>query len=308
MKWYYGLLILLSILLFVGGPDVNSHRVVQQVWNSGHIVLFAGFVWLLLHLPVLEKRQWYECLLITTVFCLTLGLIIEFLQLLVGRSFEMKDLLNDLLGGYLGFLVFTVRQFWRHQMIRGLMFLLMSGIVTWGVWPVAVNALDELKMNDDFPVLADFETPFELSRWKSNFSDLSIVTDHVRDGLKSMRVDIGLGQYPGVSLAYFVSDWQGFKWLKFSIFNASAESHSIELKIFDEEHKLRGLKYKDRYNRKLVLKPGMNDLLISVDEVKLAPAEREMNLGDIAGVSLFLHDPQQPVTLYVDSLRLLRRD
>ena len=166
MKWRYVFLLLLSVLLFVGGPDSNSHRIYQQIWDTGHMVLFAGLIWVLLCLPVFEKRRWIELFLLTTAFCLIIGFVIEMLQLLVGRNFEINDLLNDLLGGYLGLLIVSVQQSRQRGVFRIVIYPPMLGIVVWVLWPVVFTIMDEFIMQDEFPVLADFETPYELSRWQ----------------------------------------------------------------------------------------------------------------------------------------------
>lgn len=305
MKWHYAFLIILSVLLFVGGPESNSHRVYQQAWDTGHMALFAGLIWVLLSLPVLRSRRWFELFLLVTGFCLLIGFAIEILQLLVGRNFEYKDLVNDLLGGYLGLLIYSVRQTHRHIGIRVAMYPLMLLIIVWVLLPVAYAIIDEYIMREEFPILADFETPYELSRWDNNLASLAMTNEYFRYGSKSMRVDFEPGEYPDITLKDFPGDWHRFVSIKFSVFNTSNENLLMELKIYDWQHDLvGGYEFSDRFNRELILRPGWNDFQVAMQDVETAPANRKMDISDIASFSLFLHELKQPQTLFFDSLRL----
>jgi VanZ family protein len=304
MNWRYIFLGLLVLLLFVGGPDSTSHRVYQEVWDTGHMVLFAGLIWVLLFLPVFKSRRWVELFLMVSGFCLIVGFAIEVLQLFVGRNFAMKDLVNDVLGGYLGLLIVTAQQSHRPIVIRVAMYPLMLGIIVWVLLPTTYAIMDEYVMEDEFPILADFETPYQLSRWDNNLATLSIVDKYFRYGNKSMRVDFDAGEYPDITLKDFPRNWGQFTSIKFSIFNTMEENIPMELKIYDWQHDHNGYEYSDRFNRELVLKPGWNDFLISLEEVRAAPEDRKMDLSDISSFSLFLHDLEQPITLYFDNLRL----
>ena len=306
MNWRYGVLGLLIVFLFVGGPDNYSHRLLKEIWDTGHIVLFAGLIWLFLLMPLLKNRRWIELFLFTTVFSLLLGFAIEFLQILVGRDFDVKDVLNDVLGGYLGLLIFTALQSQRHIAISIFMYFSMLSIIVFSLKPLTITMMDEFRMNADFPMLASFEAPYELSRWENNLSSAYAVKKHARHESKSMRIDFDAGKYPGVTLKYFPRDWQDFSLITFSVFNSGNENILMELKIHDRQHALKGRKYTDRFNRKFKLKQGWNDLVVLMEEVESAPRGREMNLSEITNFSLFLHDLKKPATLYLDGLRLSR--
>jgi len=305
MNWWYVFSGLLIFLLFVGGPDADSHRVYQEIWDTGHVLLFASLSWGLLRLPVLQARRWIEQFLIISGFCLVAGFAVEVLQLFVNRNFEIKDLVNDLLGGYLGLLIFTAQQLQRQLMLKVVIYSLMLAIIVGVLLPTIFAIVDEYIMQEEFPVLADFETPYELGRWDNNLASLSIVDKIFRHGKKSMQVDFYAGEYPDIALKHFPRDWHGFSAIKFSIFNTAKKDLLIELKIYDQQHKPNGYKYSDRFNRVLTLKPGWNDFLIAMEDISSAPENRKMDLTDIASLSLFLHDLKQPVTLYFDGLMLV---
>jgi len=304
MKVRYLFILLLSCLLFIGGSDTSSHRIYQEFWNTGHMVLFAGLAMILLPLPLFDKKPWWLLFAFISLFCLVLGMAIEAIQLVVGRSFEMKDLLNDLLGGYLGLLFFTALQSQRPIIIRVVMYPLMLLLVVVALRPLVSVVVDEFIMEDEFPVLADFETPYELSRWDTHLASISIDDKQVRYGQKAMRIEFVAGEYPGISLKSFPGVWQGFATVKFSVYNTTDLDITIKLKIYDRQHIDDGYEYSDRFNRELILRPGWNDFSIATENIQAAPKLRSLELGDVASFSLFLNELDKPMLMYFDGLRL----
>ena len=74
-------------------------------------------------------------------------------------------------------------------------------------WPVYQSLDDEWVARKQFPVLADFETPFEQTR----FSDVHQVQREqniVRHGRYALRVQLSTVHYSGISLFYFPHDWR----------------------------------------------------------------------------------------------------
>ena len=304
MRLGYLFVLLLSVLLFIGGPGSNTHRVYQEFWDTGHMVLFAGLAMILLSLPLFNKKPWWLWFVLISMFCLGLGMAVELIQLVIGRTFDMKDLLNDLLGGYLGLLFFTALQSHRPIAIRVAMYPLMLLLIVIVLRPLAFAAFDEFIMRDEFPVLADFETPYELSRWDNNLASLSIDDKQVRYGEKALRIEFAVGKYPAIILKDFPGDWQGYVTLKFSVYNTRDIDLMMELKIYDQQHIENGYKYSDRFNRELTLRPGWNDFSIALEEVQAAPKRRSLELRNIARFSLFLHNLDKPMLMYLDGLRL----
>lgn len=304
MNWGVLVIGVLSLLLFVGGPDANSHRIFQEIWDCGHLVLFAGIVIVLLNTSFLMMRPRWQQFVIITLFCLVVGMAIEILQLVVGRNFELKDLLNDLLGGYIGFALFMARD---SRLANGLRFVAYSLVLIFcliGISPVLVVVADHFIMQDDFPALADFESSFELSRWDTHLAELAMEGKTVRYGKGAMRIRFLPGEYPDITLKDFVADWRGFKSLRFSIYSTEVTPVNMELKIYDRHHQLSNYAYSDRFNRSLQLNPGWNDISISLDEVHTAPRNRELNMAEIVSFSLFLTQLDKPVIMFFDGLHL----
>ena len=82
--------------------------------------------------------------------------------------------------------------------------------------PLAEAIMDEIIASNQFPVLSDFETPFEKMRWTGGVR-FSVETRQARHGKKSMKIVLRTTQYSGVALDYFSHDWRSYEYLKFRV-------------------------------------------------------------------------------------------
>jgi len=303
MKWLALALAPMGILLFLGGPGADARRLEKEIWDLGHVPLFAGLVLLTLGAPVLRLRSRLTLAVTSILLSLLLGLAIEWLQLFVGRTFEAKDLFSDLLGGCLGLLI-HMRKRASVSRYRAGYSMGMVAMILIALWPSGTAVADAFILRHTFPVLADFETPFELSRWDTNRTELAMVSEPARHGEKSLRVTMLPGRYPDITLYELKPDWRGFKKLSFSLYSTLNHALPMELKIYDRTHLQRGYRYSDRFNRELEIKPGWNDIEVRIADIRDAPQDRQMEMQNIFHFSLFVEELDDPAILYFDSLRL----
>jgi len=301
---FYGGLLLLLVLLFVGGADDESTRLVKAIWNSGHLFLFTGLTLALLGVNSLKNKTSVQQLLWVTALGLGAGVGIEYLQRLIGRSFELSDVLLDLSGAWLGLLLFSIHRSQRQIMalVKALPLILLIIFVVFQ--PVFKAYRDGLAMKQDFPLLADFESDYEFSRWRGNNARLLLQQKQVRHGQSALAINFFPGEYPGFELHELVGDWRGYEYLKLSLYNSQSSSMEIVLKIYDRQHPQNGYKYADRFNRSIMLQPGWNDVTVRLEDVHQAPGSRTMDITDIVNISLFLVNQKQPVSMYFDYLYL----
>ena len=299
----FGLIVLLTAFLFFGGPANESHRIYQAFWDTGHVILFMLLGGVVLHMPPLVKKSWFVKWGLITIFCLATGLLIEGLQLLVNRTFDVRDVLNDLLGGYAALLLTGAMQA-RTRAIQWLLTLSAVSVLLLGYGVFIAVVIDHFLMQQDFPVLADFEGPLQLTRWDTKLARLSYSRHVVRHGQGAMKVEFQPGDYPDITLISFPPDWRGYETVRFSLYQAMDTPLTMELKVYDRAHRHNDYRYSDRFNRELILSPGWNDVSVSLNDVKNAPMGRVMDMTVIASISLFLHDLKQPMTLYLDDLYL----
>ncbi len=302
--WIYPALATLSVLLFVGGPDANSHRVFKLFWDTGHFVYFAMGAVALLHTRLFHRKPWTWKTSSVLALSFVLGLSVEVVQLRIGRTFAWTDLANDMVGACIGLaLVAGLRFRGRHALAVSL-YVLALCLTLYELRPLASAVVDDYLERKDFPVLAGFETPFELSRWKTNSTKVSLDHAVVRSGSGAMKIDFLPAKYPGVTLIDFPSNWQHYKHLRFSLYNPGSQPLYVVCKIYDAQHQANGYEYNDRFNKQLSIKPGWNDIAVPLEEVMSSPRTRSMDMTHIQSLAFFMIDLRVPTLLFLDGLRL----
>jgi len=294
---------------FYGGPSYHSSRSFQAAWDLGHIVFFTlATIWCM---SILKSRvkKWSLPSLFFSFFGVVflIGITIEFIQTYSdSRTPDMLDVARNQLGCLLAFAFFVHTKersksprFLRWMQGTALILLLLA------LWPLTSAVVDEQIAQHQFPVLADFETPFERERWV-NVHQLHQETEIVRHGKHAMRVQLSTNKYSGTSLFYFPGNWAGYHALHCSVYNVQSTPLSLTLRIHDVEHKQHGSRFADRYNKTFVLQPGWNDLVIDLKQVENAPKGRKMDMQHIEGMGLFVVQQAQPVEIILDHVFLAR--
>lgn len=294
------------LLLFVGGPDNFSPRSYKHSWNLGHIFFFAIWSYLLLSSWewISKKSFLMQCILIL-LFALVFGTLIELIQLNIGRTFSIVDVFYDLIGSLIALTFFyPSRKNIPKTFLRLLQFTAVL-LVLLAITPLAKASIDEYFSMKKFPILSDFETPFEIGRW-SDKDKLKINHDIVRSGKSSLKVQLSTTKYSGTLLQYFPNDWRHFSSLQLSVFNTSSEPLKIHCKVYDKLHTTNGYNFNDRFNGGFILTHGWNDIKISTDLISNAPVRRKMDLDNIHGFQIFVAGLSQPIVIYIDDIRLVK--
>jgi len=302
-QWLIVPVAFMLVLLFLGGPLENSHPVFRQIWNSGHFFLFSGLIYLLCRLPRAKQRKPITLLFLVVAFSLGFGLLTEFIQLFIGRSFALSDIHKDLLGGLVGFCLAMISRL--HTLPQNLGLIGFSVLFTFfGLSSLFVALYQEWRIYQSVPVLADFEQPGEKSRWQYSNVEFAIVPNHASNHLNALQVTFQPANYPTINLTHFYRDWRAFNALEFDAFNPSTTSVAMVVKIFDEQHVAHRFDFNDRFNREIILPPGNNTVSISLHEIQHSPATRVMDLGNIESLSFFMTNVKVPKTIYLDHIRL----
>ena len=298
--WPNILLFLATILLFIPGLTGRFSDYQTEIWNLGHI----GYFFLLIRslFPHLQRRfsSLTVRLMAAVLVTLLLSVVIEVVQLNVGRQASVGDVFNNLVGCLLALYFCQLRWLLSRAGqwgVRGLLFLLLF----WSLSPLFSIAVDRLVAHHRHPIVADFETPFERSRWSSEFP-LEIVQGESKRLLAHLEP---VGPYPRVSLIPRVSDWRGYTTLQFEIYNSGDQTWQLYFRINDSAHDERGMRYNDRFNTEWPLKPGWNRFQVDLQQVREAPASRPMNMEHIAKVTFYFMDEPSLTTIQLDNLILL---
>lgn len=83
--------------------NIGSALFIKNV--IGNILLFVPFGFFISY--ILKSKRWFEPFIITIICSVT----IEFVQLSIGRVFDVDDILLNLIGGIIGYLIYKLARF-----------------------------------------------------------------------------------------------------------------------------------------------------------------------------------------------------
>ena len=295
------------VLMFGAGPGAYSSRSFQQAWNFGHLLLFAILTYLALKWsrtiscwPFLRQLT----VLMTAVFVISLP--VEFLQKeLDARSPDVFDIMRNLVGSLFAVVFFSSSRKTTGRTILRFFQIVVVTALTLCLVPLVIAISDEIIAARQFPVLSDFETPFERMRWTGS-GDLRAVHERAKSGNHSLKIVLHTTQYSGVALVYFPNDWRNYRYIGFSVFNPSEIPLKLVCRIHDESHYQNGGEYEDRFNRTLAVYRGWNDFRISLSDVMNSPKDRKMDMTRIQNFGIFSVRLPHERLIYLDHLRLVK--
>jgi hypothetical protein len=296
------LLVSAGTTLFFLDMDHGSGSALYQLYGFAHLAFFMFTAMWLSRLPAVSRRPFPAQFFLVMVMVFSLGGIIELTQPYFGRSASWRDLLIDLMGGFLGmvFLAPGCRSLGPRVLVSmRVAVLALTGVMFYG--PLT-TLWDMGQASRHFPVFSDFETPFEAGRWSSG----KIQGGLARHGDKSLRVALRKRKYAGTMLKRDFGGWRGYSTFAFSLYNPDPDPLPITVSIRDREHFGRGGEYSDWFNRVFTMEQGWNDVFIPVADIENAPSSRRLDLSRLKGVVIFTENPPAPRVIYLDYVRLIR--
>lgn len=291
--------LLIAPFLFVGGPDWASGPLLKSAWNLGHILLFA--------MLTLAIRPWrwfggWRLWLAVTAVLLVAGIGIELIQNSHSREMDGKDLLRNLIGGWLVIA-------WRPMLVPGpkasarrvLITTTVTLLLFLEVGATGMVAARQWQVHHQLPLLYDFDHQKPEPFWTGR---PTVSANHLVNHSHSLKIDLGTETYSGVSLNNLPADWRGFERLVITLFNPSTEPLALTLRINDVAHDRSEHDYNDRYNTRLILGPGFNTFTRNLADIKSAPDGRTMDMSQVRRMGLFAVRLPEPRTVYLSDLRL----
>lgn len=172
----------------------------------------------------------------------------------------------------------------------------------WRQLAVCVLALALNSCQQENPFYFDFEHDEELDRIRWECHELyALAPDHVMHGKSSLRLEMFSGKYPGLNISKFDPDWSNFSVLRAEIYNPQNDSLKLYLRVDD----IPGSQpYADRFNSQVMLPPGWTHVVLPLDSLITSGTRRKMNHASIEKMDFFIKQPEEPVTLFFDHLRL----
>lgn len=298
-SWLSGLFILFVVpFFFVGGPDSSSSFLLKNVWNFGHIIFFAVLMLLIQAFkPLVHWRQW----LLVTLVAVAIGSAIEFAQHFVGRNSSVDDVWHNVFGVWLGL-------FWGQKPTRPVWILrfISSLLIAPAMWLVIDSALAEVTMRNQFPQLNSFESRHELQRLHANTAQVKIQqTQQLHThGISAAQITLNTHPYSGVSLVGTYGDWGSYAALVMDLYNPDSEPLELVVRISDYAHDRGENNFNDRFNRRIVLIQGWNQMRIDLEDVRTAPSGRIMQMDAVGNVTIFAAQLIRSREFYLDNVRL----
>ena len=306
------LLAFLTLFLFVGGLGDGELRSLQALWDLGHIPLFFLVMYVLFengYFPQFTQASTPIILAVKiTLATLLLGVAIEIVQLAVGRSAQINDLINDFVGAF-GYFAWSLNSRFKEQLNAPVRYAaVVTCVLLLGVQSktLLTVSLDEWNTRETFPQLLDFESTNELSRWSLKDASAQLSDSHVTSGSSSVRVTLEQGSYPGWTLDFFPRDWRGYRAFALDLYWPQDESLRLYCHVYDSVHRALGKPYEDRYELEFDLKQGWNFIQMDLAKVEAGPESRTMDMADIQAASCFAIKLAAPTHYYLDNIRLIR--
>ena len=298
-SWLSGLCVLLvAPLFFVGGPDASSSELLKNVWNFGHIIFFAVLLLLIQSSkPLVGWRVW----LWVTIIAIAIGALIEFVQFFVGRNASFNDILHNVFGVWLGLFwgQKPSRVIWLMRFISGL-------LIVPAAWLVIDSGIAHVTMHNQFPLLNSFESRHELHQLRANKASVKIqqTQQFHTHGFAASQITLDTRRYSGVSLLGSFGDWNGYAALSMDLFNPDVEPLELVVRIADVPHDRGDNSFNDRFNRRILLQQGWNQVKIDLNDVRNAPHKRVMHMHQISDITLFAVGLSRSRTFYLDNVKL----
>jgi hypothetical protein len=147
----------------------------------------------------------------------------------------------------------------------------------------------------------DFETDDTLDTLSWKCKTIFTLSDrYAASGQKCLKMELYPSPYPGVSLKNSDHDWSKHNTLNFNVHNQEKTPLRLSVRIDDTKDP----QYNNRYNHTFIIKPGMNNIAIPLNSLLASGTNRKLNLSKIESVILFLVQPYEKRTLYLDYVRL----
>lgn len=294
------------MLLPSQGSGAPQPRSIQELSIFGHMgVFFLGAYLFYSFSPAFSLRPFPMQVLVILFTAFMVGIFIEGLQYMIpGRFASLTDILANMAGVMIFLSLKKISSIKRHILLH-------TTAVSFAIvllWPFFRAVSDEITAYRQFPLLAGFETPFEDTRFIRGTGRFSISDEYAHTGSKSLKVKFGTQTYSGIAMEHMPRDWQGYSHLQFAVYNPQGKTVTLHTRIHDAHHGKSGpMIYADRFNRTFTLAPETwTTITISLQSVKKAPRNREMDMGQITNIGFFVAREPEPVMLYIDDIRLLK--
>ena len=194
---------------------------------------------------------------------------------------------------------------WRRKKLKWLMRAAAALSLMVALLPLAIGLEVYRQRAIRFPYLFRFASALELPLIRGNHASIELSSPprdwKITERRNVVKVSFQATQYPGVVFTEFQPDWESFRYLDLDVYLEDDNEVKMAFRIEDD---FENATYHDRYNGKFELQPGPVHLRIPLSDVRSTPESRELDMGKIKKIVIFIRKPERPVTLYLADLRL----
>ena len=324
IKFSINIGIIAVIVGVVTAVDLPGQSLLWREWqNTGHTLAFSVLALLLLplvHSYVLRYKESHNeprkngnkiyAYVITIIVLTVVGSGIELVQSILGRDAELLDIVRDVAGilvSLSGYAIFdphlnspTSRQ--KTKIVLACVSLIIAVIA---LMPAATLSFEYYSRYQCFPVVVDFSSNCGSYFVSTHHADITIEKNP--QGWRAQhtgpvaKVTLHRAQYPGIEIVEPPPDWSQYRQLNIELYSEQVQPFFMSLRINDEKH---NNELQDRFNGKIRVNPGDNKIQISLDQIKMAPKGREMNMHAIKGMIIFMASPQKDYQYYLGAVWL----
>jgi VanZ family protein len=308
------LAVALLVFLFIGEPP-NQNRFWDAFFNAGHLPLFGLFSVAVLALLSSRRPRWPAVRAAWLAFGITLAVgagteLLQFFQ--PDRDPSVVDFSRDFAGASAFLLAAAcplgkvVGAGWMSGRRRWLALATALVLVVLGGADLGLTAAAYVERDRAFPTLFALDG----SWWEARFveaGDTRIVAGarpaqaSASVGESLARVDLHAGLYPGIRFEEPHPDWSGYRRLEFTVVSDLDVPISLSVRVDDDRA---GRTDRDRFARALTIAPGVNHIVIPLDEIRRATSPRELDLSRIRQFILFGYKLTKPTHFFLGPIRL----
>ncbi len=277
----------------------NESRLMNELWNSSHVIVFFVF-WLF----IINIISWFRPLdnkriLMILIVTLVVSTCIEWVQSKVGRQTSWIDIKLSMVGSLLVIGIYAADLSKMKFKTYANITLIFALSIILG-WPTVRSFIDEVIILKQAPVLSDFSSPFEKTRWKGNSS-----TIFLKENKLGLLSEFKPGyQYSSIELRHFYKKWTDYNKLNIDVENLESKKMTLSIRIHDKLHRLYMNAFNDRYTQSFTLKPGKNILRIEIETIKNSPKTRIMDMDNIEAIMLVMSKLEKSKKILINKVYL----
>jgi len=297
---------LLAVLLFAPLPANNLWW--REAVNSGHTLLFF-FLSFAIYYQLSAKSRLSNHLviyLLVLLIAMLMGVLVEALQIASQRDASLNDIYRNFLGIMAAvclLVLFNTKKLPYRKLGSAVLIIVAATFLWFGLNPLFHLSWHYFERHNAFPVIIEFDAGWSTSFVRYSNARMVKTLDAGQQRNRLHTVRFYPGNYPGVSIIEPEPDWSDYGYLSLIVHSMSASPHYMVLRVHDENH---NQQYTDRFNKRLVIQPGVNKFSISLDQIRFAAVDRELDLKNIAGLVLFSGRLKQPLQIAVSNITLIK--